>query len=155
LNVNHVVEKVLRLREAACAAAAISIGKDLAPKLPRVSGDALLLHQALLNVVVNAEQAMAGVKDARRLEVQTRRVGRNGIEIVIADTGPGVSAQALPRLFEPFFTTKEVGQGTGLGLAISYGIVQEHGGRLHGANRDEGGAVFTITLPAGSAEAVE
>jgi len=155
LNVNHVVEKVLRLREAACAAAAISICKDLAPKLPRVSGDPLLLHQALLNVVVNAEQAMASVKDARRLEVRTRPMGRNGIEIVIADTGPGVSSLALPRLFEPFFTTKEVGQGTGLGLAIAYGIVQEHGGRLHGANRDEGGAVFTITLPAGSSEAVE
>ena len=155
LNANHVVEKVVRLREAACAAAGISICKDLAPKLPRVSGDALLLHQALLNVIVNAEQAMAGVKDTRRLDVRTRPVGRHGIEIVIADTGPGVSAQALPRLFEPFFTTKEVGQGTGLGLAISYGIVQEHGGRLHGANRAEGGAVFTITLPAGSSEAVE
>jgi two-component system sensor histidine kinase HupT/HoxJ len=61
----------------------------------------------------------------------------------------------LPRLFEPFFTTKEVGQGTGLGLAITYGIVQEHGGRLDARNRADGGAIFTIALPAGSSEAVE
>ena len=155
LNVNHVVEKVLRLRGAACAAAAISIAKNLAPKLPRISGDALLLHQALLNVVVNAEQAMAGVKELREIDIRTRALGRSGVEIVISDTGPGIPPQALPRLFEPFFTTKEVGQGTGLGLAISYGIVQEHGGQLHGANRHQGGAVFTITLPAGSPEAVE
>jgi C4-dicarboxylate-specific signal transduction histidine kinase len=155
LNVNHAVEKVLRLRAAACAAASITVNKSLAPKLPRVAGDALLLHQALLNVVVNAEQAMAGVKEPRQLDIRTRALGRTGVEIVVADTGPGIPAQALPRLFEPFFTTKEVGQGTGLGLAISYGIVQEHGGRLHGGNREQGGAVFTITLPAGSAEAVE
>jgi PAS domain S-box-containing protein len=155
LNVNHVLEKVLRLREAACAAASISIAKKLAPKLPRVSGDALLLHQALLNVVVNAEQAMAGAHGARQIDVRTQAIGRTGVEIVIADSGPGIPLQALPRLFEPFFTTKEVGQGTGLGLAISYGIVQEHGGRLYGGNRPEGGAVFTITLPAGSSEAVE
>jgi two-component system NtrC family sensor kinase len=155
LNVNHVLEKVLRLRQVACAAAAISIGKNLAPKLPRVSGDALLLHQALLNVVVNAEQAMAGAREPRQLDVRTQAVGRTSVEIRIADTGPGIPGHALPRVFEPFFTTKEVGQGTGLGLAISYGIVQEHGGRLHGANRPEGGAVFTITLPAGSSEAVE
>ena len=78
------------------------------------------------------------------------------IEIQIADNGPGISADALPRLFEPFFTTKEVGQGTGLGLAIAYGIVQEHDGRLSAANRAEGGAVFTLELPASmGADAVE
>jgi C4-dicarboxylate-specific signal transduction histidine kinase len=76
------------------------------------------------------------------------------IEIQIADNGPGISPEAMPRLFEPFFTTKEVGQGTGLGLAIAYGIMQEHDGRLMAANRAEGGAVFTLELPAG-ADAVE
>ena len=75
--------------------------------------------------------------------------GRRWIAIQIADNGPGLDAEALPRLFEPFFTTKEVGQGTGLGLAIAYGIVQEHEGRLVATNRPEGGALFTIELPAG------
>jgi two-component system, NtrC family, sensor kinase len=155
LNVNHVVDKVLALRATAHAAASVEVVRDLASKLPRVAGDSLLLQQALLNIVVNAEQAMASVNSPRRLEVQTRQVGKDTVEIVIADAGPGISSHAMTRLFEPFFTTKDVGQGTGLGLAIAYGIVQEHGGRLSARNRTEGGAIFTIALPSGSSEAVE
>lgn len=145
----------MQLRATACAAASITVDKELTPRLPRPRGDALLLQQALLNIVINAEQAMATAGEPRRLDVRTALTERGGVEIVIGDSGPGISSDALPRLFEPFFTTKDVGQGTGLGLAISYGIVQEHGGRLHGFNREDGGAVFTITLPAGSSEAVE
>jgi two-component system, NtrC family, sensor kinase len=155
LNANNVVDKVLSLRATACAAAAIDVVKDLAPRLPRVAGDSLLLQQAILNIVLNAEQAMASVTGLKRLEVRTRAVRPHRIEIEIADTGPGIPADALPRVFEPFYTTKEVGQGTGLGLAIAYGVVQEHGGQLKAANRANGGAVFTLTLPAGFAEAVE
>ena len=66
----------------------------------------------------------------------------------VRDKGPGIPAAVLPRIFDPFFTTKEVGQGTGLGLAITYGIVQEHGGTISAVNALEGGAVFTIALPA-------
>ena len=146
LNVNHVVTRVLRLRAAAASATSIELVKDLAPQLPRVAGDALLLQQALLNIVMNAEQALANVERPRRLELKTRLTGRT-IEIEIADNGPGIAPEALPRLFEPFYTTKEVGQGTGLGLAIAYGIMQEHDGRLLAANRVEGGAVFTLELP--------
>jgi signal transduction histidine kinase len=122
--------------------------------LPRVSGDALLLQQAVLNIVMNAEQAVATVDGLRRLELRTRVVGRRTVEIQIADSGPGIPPEAMQRLFEPFFTTKEVGQGTGLGLAIAYGIMQEHDGRLLAANRPEGGAVFTLELPVGG-DAVE
>jgi PAS domain S-box-containing protein len=154
LNVNHVITRVLRLRAAAAAAASIEIVKNLAPHLPRVSGDALLLQQAVLNIVMNAEQAVATVDGLRRLELRTRVVGRRTVEIQIADSGPGIPPEAMQRLFEPFFTTKEVGQGTGLGLAIAYGIMQEHDGRLLAANRPEGGAVFTLELPVGG-DAVE
>jgi len=149
LNPNHVVTRVLSLRATACAAAGITVIKELAPTLPRVSGDALLLQQALLNILINAEQALATVDQPRRLELKTRAARRRGIEIQIADNGPGIPPEALPRIFEPFYTTKEVGQGTGLGLAIAYGIVQEHDGRLVASNRREGGALFTIELPSG------
>ena len=155
LNVNHVVNKVLTMRAPACAAASIQVVKDVASKLPRVAGDALLLQQALLNIVVNAEQAMVTAPGPHRLEVRTRAIGDTKVEIRIADSGPGIPALALPRVFEPFFTTKEVGKGTGLGLAIAYGTVQEHQGRLEVSNRAEGGAMFTLTLPAESSDAVE
>jgi PAS domain S-box-containing protein len=155
LNVNHVVNKVLSMRATAAAAANIDVARELTARLPRVAGDALLLQQALLNIVLNAEQALATLESGRRLHIRTRAVSPEEIEIVIADNGPGIPEEALARLFEPFFTTKEVGQGTGLGLAITYGIVQEHGGRLDARNRAGGGAVFTIALPAGSAEAIE
>jgi len=149
LNANHVVTRVLALRATACAAAGIELVTDLAPKLSRVAGDALLLQQALLNIVVNAEQALAASPAPRRLALKTRMSGRRWIAIQISDNGPGLAPEALPRLFEPFFTTKEVGQGTGLGLAIAYGIVQEHEGRLVAANNPDRGAIFTIELPAG------
>jgi two-component system sensor histidine kinase HupT/HoxJ len=70
------------------------------------------------------------------------------VRLAIADTGPGIPSEILPRIFDPFFTTKEVGQGTGLGLAITYGIVQEHGGSIQAENAPGGGARFTIELPA-------
>ena len=147
---------MLALRATACAAAGIEIVKDLAPKLPRVAGDALLLQQALLNIVVNAEQALAG----RRRAAPDR--GANAARAAPAasksrspTTGPGIPPEALPRLFEPFFTTKEVGKGTGLGLAIAYGIVQEHGGRLAGrAIAPRAARCSLLNCPSGS-DAVE
>jgi two-component system NtrC family sensor kinase len=142
LNVSLVVQRALSLRVAACAAAGIDVVKHLAPKLPKVAGDSLLLQQAL-----------ATVDGQRRIEISTfARDDR--VVVQVADNGPGIPPEALPRLFEPFFTTKEVGKGTGLGLAIAYGIAQEHGGELHAATRPEGGAVFTLELPVAS-DAVE
>ena len=69
--------------------------------------------------------------------------------IAVADNGPGLADGLIDKIFEPFFTTKPVGEGTGLGLWISYGIAREHGGTLAAANRPDGGALFTLTLPAG------
>ena len=148
-SVNAVLSRVLALRAAALRAANIEVTRQHADALPRVKGDPLLIQQALLNIVLNAEQAM-GVGGGGRIETTTSLQGDgDGAHVVvqIRDTGPGISSTAMPRVFEPFFTTKEVGKGTGLGLAITYGLIQEHGGQIAASNHPDGGAVFTVQLP--------
>jgi two-component system sensor histidine kinase HupT/HoxJ len=103
-------------------------------------------------MVMNAEQAIAATGRGGRIEITTAVMnGRNRILATVRDTGNGIPADALTRIFEPFYTTKEVGKGTGLGLAIVYGIVAEHGGHIVAANHPEGGAIFTVELPAAPA----
>ena len=105
-------------------------------------GDANRLEQVLLNLLVNALDAMQGAR-ARHLHLIVSE-GAGRVSIAVRDTGPGIAEDVLPRLFEPFVTTKEPGAGLGLGLAISSGIIGEFGGSLVAANRPEGGAEFTI-----------
>ena len=117
--------------------------------MPPIAGDALLLQQAFLNILINAEHAIGDREGARRIDI-TLDAAASGtiVRTIIRDTGPGIPDAALPHLFDPFFTTKDVGQGTGLGLAITYGIIQEHGGLIIASNAADGGAAFTIDLPA-------
>jgi two-component system NtrC family sensor kinase len=107
------------------------------------------IDQVFLNVLANAAQAIHG---PGTITIETRREGSRAI-IRIADTGPGMPAEAIGRIFDPFFTTKPVGEGTGLGLSISYEIVTKHGGEIRAENRPEGGAVFTLELPVARAAA--
>jgi signal transduction histidine kinase len=144
LSLNAVATRVLRGRAAAHLAAGITVTRRLADDLPKIKGDALLLHQALLNFVLNAEQAMP---DGGRLLVATDALADGSVRVSVEDDGPGLSSEVRARLFEPFFTTKDVGTGTGLGLAITYGIVQAHGGAIEADNHSGGGARFAITLP--------
>jgi C4-dicarboxylate-specific signal transduction histidine kinase len=148
-SINAALSRVLALRAPAFRAAGIEVVRHHEEGLPRVKGDPLLLQQALLNIVLNAEQAIgtAGGRIDTRTSLQKER-GERRVVVEVRDTGPGIPAAAMPRLFEPFFTTKEVGKGTGLGLAITYGIIQEHGGQIGAANHADGGAVFTVQLPA-------
>ena len=98
-------------------------------------GDPLLLHQALLNILINAEHAVSAHRASPPIDIiSDTDAARERVWVTIRDTGPGIAPEALPRVFDPFFTTKEVGQGTGLGLAITYGIVQEHGGTITASN---------------------
>ncbi|MEO8257415.1 MAG: ATP-binding protein [Acidobacteriota bacterium] len=148
VSVNVVLQKVLALRAPSCRAAAIEVVRHYDEKLPRVQSDPLLLHQVFLNIVMNAEHAIAATAHGGRIEVRTKgSPARDRVIVSVRDTGKGIPSDVLSRIFDPFYTTKDVGQGTGLGLAITYGIVQEHGGEIVATNHPGGGAVFTIELP--------
>jgi two-component system NtrC family sensor kinase len=146
VNLNAILQRVLASRQSTFRAQDIEIVRHYDDKLPRLKGDPLLLHQVFLNMVMNAEQALATAGRPGKIEITT--AARHGdIVASVRDTGDGIPFDALSRIFEPFYTTKEVGKGTGLGLAIAYGIVQEHGGQIAAANHPDGGAVFTVELP--------
>ena len=142
-----ILQKVVALRSAACRAADIEVVRHYDQKMPRVQSDPLLIHQVFLNIMMNAEQAIVATGRPGRIEI-TSTCTDDRIVTTVRDTGNGIPEGALPRIFEPFYTTKEVGKGTGLGLAIAYGIVVEHGGEIVAANHPEGGAMFTVELPA-------
>lgn len=146
LNVNEVVDQALWFLPVA-SGSKIEVVKQLQPGLPSLRLDPNLLHQALLNILVNGRQAMP---EGGRLTVSTclRRnlLGKEQVvEVAIADTGPGIANENLPRIFQPFFTTKA--QGTGLGLAIAARIVEQHGGRIWVESEAGKGATFRIVLP--------
>jgi PAS domain S-box-containing protein len=148
LRLNAIVSRALALRLGTWREAGIELVRRYDETVPRLMGDPLLLQQALLNILLNAEQAVLSTTGPHRVEVTTRHLADQSLAMVeIRDTGPGIPPEVLPRIFEPFFTTKEVGRGTGLGLAIAYGIVQEHGGTISATNHPEGGAVLRVHLP--------
>jgi signal transduction histidine kinase len=123
----------------------IAIHSRFAEDLPLVMGVPFQVQQVILNLATNAQQALQTHPHPRDIEIVGFR--EDGLAVLeVRDNGPGIPADALPRLFEPFYTTKS--EGTGLGLAICATIVQEHGGRLTADNRPDGGAVFRVTLPA-------
>jgi two-component system C4-dicarboxylate transport sensor histidine kinase DctB len=144
VSVRRALGNVQALLEQRLRSERIDITQDLSTDDVEVWADTNRLEQLLVNLVVNALDAMKGAS-ARRLDVVVREhAGR--VSIAVRDTGPGIAADLLPRLFEPFVTTKEPGAGLGLGLTISSGIIREFGGSLVAANRPQGGAEFTIEL---------
>ena len=149
LRLERVVARAVASRRAACRKLAIEVLRSDEEELAPISGDPLLLHQALLNVLINAEHAASIGQPPARIWVTVRQDRERGVlSTSIRDSGPGIPEEVLPRIFDPFFTTKEVGRGTGLGLAITYGIIQEHGGAILASNDPGGGASFTVELPA-------
>jgi PAS domain S-box-containing protein len=146
LDVNEVTGDVLRLARSELVAHGVSVTTQLAPGLPPVQGDRVGLQQVLLNLIINACDAMRLDAPARRqLTVVTEPEGQVAVRIAIADRGPGLPLDTAERVFEPFFTTKE--HGLGLGLVICRSIVATHGGRLVASNNAEGGATFSFVLP--------
>jgi len=154
IRIDRVIARALTSRRAALGRAGIDVVRRVDASVPWVSGDALLLQQAFLNVLINAEHAIATRDGTRQIQIDIGPADDGAmVRTTIRDSGTGISNDVLPHIFDPFFTTKEVGQGIGLGLAITYGIVQEHGGVITAANTAEGGAAFTIDLPAAAAAA--
>jgi len=149
IQLNRIIEDVLLLRAYEHKVNNIKVATHLAPDLPEVVVDYHQMQQVFLNIVLNAESAMAEVKNPGSLIVTTRRL--NGLVTVsFSDDGPGIPQENLHRVFDPFFTTKEVGKGTGLGLSICYGIVTQHGGKIYAKNNAGKGATFIVELPVDS-----
>jgi PAS domain S-box-containing protein len=128
---------------------------ELAAETPRVFADAHQIQQVLLNLLINAEQAMLAANGRGTITLRTHHdPARDAAILEVADDGPGVPSDVQTRIFDPFFTTKEVGQGTGLGLTVAYAIAQEHGGRIRVTPTPGGGATFVVELPVSGSDAV-
>lgn len=143
VDVNQVIDDALYFLEARCAKAGIEVVRELAAKVPEVTADAAQLKQILVNLVVNAIQAMP---DGGTLTVSTR-TGDKSVTLAVRDTGIGMEERVLERVFLPFFTTKDVNEGTGLGLAVVHGIVTSHGGSIDVQSRPGEGTQFEVVLP--------
>ena len=144
LDINTVVTNAVQLRTLDLRTGAVRIELQLESVLPGVRGDGNQLMQVFFNLISNAVDAMEAAEGGV-LTIKTMR-DRAYVVVLFLDTGPGIKEPH--RVFDPFYTTKPVGKGTGLGLSICFGIVQEHSGRIHCYNRQEGGAAFRIELPA-------
>lgn len=146
LDLNALIEQVLRLLRSEAVLHDLILEAELAPALPPVRGDRVQLQQVFLNLFLNAQQAMAGTgSTGRRLAIATKANAAGQVLIAIEDSGPGFDPATLDRVFDPFFTTRA--EGMGMGLAICRSIVEAHGGRIHAANRPEGGARVAVVLP--------
>jgi signal transduction histidine kinase len=146
LDLNTVIDQVLRLLRSEAVLQEVVIQAELASALPPVLGDRGQLHQVFLNLILNAQQAMATLESsARRLVIRTRQEEAGRLQVTIDDSGPGFDPARLDEVFDPFYTTRT--EGMGMGLAICRSIVESHAGHIHAANRPEGGARVTITLP--------
>jgi C4-dicarboxylate-specific signal transduction histidine kinase len=151
VNLNQVIQEVVKLLNSDMIIRNVSLGCDLASDLPLVRGDRVQLQQVLLNLLLNGCEAMAEVApEHRQFVVRTQQVSPRMVEVAVHDSGKGLNENGLEQIFEPFYTTKPTGMG--MGLAISRAILEAHGGRLWAANNPDRGATFSFTLPVHEAE---
>jgi signal transduction histidine kinase len=152
-DLHNVLEKVIDNLSYQISSSNIRVEKKFNPDLPSVKIDSDLIQQVFLNIVLNAVQAMPDGGDLLISSGLRKWRTRRTVEVSIADSGPGVPDEHLPRLFDPFFTTRSM--GTGLGLSISQQIVSQYGGNIRAKNNPKGGAVFTLRIPLREAKARE
>lgn len=143
VNLNQVIEEGLYFLESRCAKEGIEVFRHIDGDLPEVTADPAQMTQVLVNLIVNAIQAMP---EGGKLTIKTKASG-DFVILIVEDTGKGMEQKEIKKIFLPFFTTKDVGKGTGLGLAVVHGIVTSHGGVIRVESRIDEGTQFTIKLP--------
>ena len=149
--VNDAVREVLELARSEAAKKGVSIQMEVGQGLPLVRGDRVQLQQVILNLMMNAIEAMSSVSEGvRELRIGTETEAAGGVRVTVRDTGPGLDPANLDRVFDRFYTTKA--NGLGMGLAICRSIVEAHGGRMWAAVNEPRGAAFQFTLPSGGEE---
>ncbi|PYR55981.1 MAG: hypothetical protein DMF91_23025, partial [Acidobacteria bacterium] len=148
VDINQVVRETLALRAYEQRVSNVAVIDALAAGLPQVFADGHQVQQVLLNLIINAEQAMLQANGRGVLVLRTwHDPDQESVVLEINDDGPGIPDEVQPKIFDPFFTTKEVGKGTGLGLTVAYAIVQEHGGRIRLESRVNSGTSFYVEMP--------
>ena len=150
VDLNEIVERTLALRGYELRVENIVVECSLETGLPETMADPHQLQQVVLNLLVNAEQALRGDRGSGHVWIRTRSAAGGRIALEVSDDGPGIAPSIASRVFDPFFTTKPAGVGTGLGLFIVYGIVQQHGGDVTLESHRGSGAKFVIELPMAS-----
>ncbi|MBF4482011.1 MAG: ATP-binding protein [Dehalococcoides mccartyi] len=143
---NEIIRKSVELREYELVVQNIVVELELAENLPATLLDFYKIQQVLINMILNAEQAMYQAHGRGRLLIKTQNMG-NYIRMIIEDNGPGISPEIAEKVFDPFFTTKEDSRGTGLGLSVCYGIIMEHDGKIQLESKLGQGTRFIIDLP--------
>jgi signal transduction histidine kinase len=144
--INNAILAVIALTRMEAANNGVSVRTQLAEGLPPVQGDRVQLQQVLLNLIINAIEAMRDVGEEERELLISSRNEPDGVSVEVRDSGPGFAPAALERVFEAFYTTKP--GGLGLGLSICRSIIEAHGGRLSASGNEGPGATFQFTLPA-------
>ncbi len=144
-DLNLTIDFILNFLNFEAARRAVVVLKQFDYTLPAIRLDANILKQILLNIIMNALQAMED--GGGKLLVETAAAGSDKVCFTIADNGPGIPAGALERIFDRYFTTKKPGEGTGLGLFVTKSLVEDMGGEITVTSRNGGGTKFTITLP--------
>jgi PAS domain S-box-containing protein len=147
VELNEIVRRTFALRSYHLTTLNIAVNLDLDEANPKAWANGSEVQQMLLNLLINAEQALTTISGRRAITIRTAVAGEDGVWLQVADTGPGIPAEIQEKIFDPFFTTKPEGTGTGLGLSICYGIVHDHGGRISVHSVPGDGATFTIALP--------
>ena len=147
VDINEAVREVIELARGEALKNGVSVETQFAEGLPITTGDRVQLQQVVLNLIINALQAMGAVSQGtRQVLITTRQIELSDLYIGVQDTGPGLNPETLSRLFEPFYTTKP--RGMGMGLAICRSIVEAHGGRVWATACEPHGALFQFTIPA-------